>query len=134
MTLHDLEELLEDNDVAHFDPVYEAFKLFAGDGAGGAGPGAGPGAGAGDVGGGAGGGGMAGAVGAGPETDGQGELTLSISSARLREVFSAYGLGELSEEEYRVLSRSADVDGDGRVTLADFRAMLSLADKCVEGH
>lgn len=50
-----------------------------------------------------------------------------IPGKRLREVFSAYGFGEMSEQEYQVLLRSADVDGDGQITLNDFRAMLQRA-------
>ena len=48
----------------------------------------------------------------------------SIPGARLREVFAAYGFGEMSEDEYKVLLRTADIDGDGRISLADFRSML----------
>ncbi len=34
------------------------------------------------------------------------------------------GLGPISDEDLQVLVRAADVNGDGSITLEDFRAML----------
>jgi len=50
----------------------------------------------------------------------------AIPGSRLKEVFSAYGFGDMTPEEYSVLLRTADADGDGKISLADFRAMLAL--------
>jgi hypothetical protein len=44
----------------------------------------------------------------------------------LREVFAAYGYGELSDSEVDVIIRAADVDGDGSISMEDFRYMLDL--------
>lgn len=55
----------------------------------------------------------------------------SIKKERLREVFDSYGLSgpTLSEEELNMIVRNADVDGDGVVTLEDFRALVSAKQK-----
>jgi hypothetical protein len=44
----------------------------------------------------------------------------------LREVFASYGYGELSDSEVDVIIRAADVDGDGSISMEDFRYMLDL--------
>lgn len=43
----------------------------------------------------------------------------------LRNVFDNLGFGHISDEDLRVLVEAADGDGDGRVTLEDFRAMCA---------
>ena len=63
ITEADLLELLQDNDVTNFDPVYEAFRAY--------------------------------------DTDGEGTISLQ----RLRDVFTAFGLGELSATEVEILTR-----------------------------
>lgn len=55
--------------------------------------------------------------------------TGAMSAEKLREVFSAYGFGDMSADEWKVLTRTADVDGDGVMTLRDFRAMLDRAER-----
>jgi len=47
------------------------------------------------------------------DVDGSG----AMSSTKLREVFSAYGLGELSDSEMDLLMRATDLDGDGVINL-----------------
>ena len=58
----------------------------------------------------------------------------SIPGSRLREIFSAYGFGDMSETDYQVLLRTADADKDGKITIADFRAMLSKAPVATSGQ
>ena len=50
----------------------------------------------------------------------------SIAPSRLKEVFFHFGFGELSDSELQILVRAADVDGDGVVSLEDFRYMLDM--------
>ena len=40
-----------------------------------------------------------------------------MNSTKLREVFGAYGLGELSDSEIDLLIRATDLDGDGVINL-----------------
>lgn len=54
---------------------------------------------------------------------GRGEADLDV----LRDVFEHAGFENMSHEDVKVLMQTADVDGDGRITLDDFRAMLSKA-------
>lgn len=101
ISVADLTELLVDNDITNFDPVYEAFKAY--------------------------------------DTGGEGY----IPQMKLREMFSAFGLGEVSNSELEILTRVcnshayfrlhlitslqvADVDGDGVINLDDFRYMLEM--------
>lgn len=63
ITANDLTELLVDNDITGFDPVYEAFKAYD------------------------------------PENEG------FISENKLREIFMAFGLGEVSSTELDILTR-----------------------------
>ena len=50
----------------------------------------------------------------------------SIKKERLKEIFATYQMNEadLKEEELDAILNLADVDGDGQVTLEDFRAMI----------
>ena len=48
----------------------------------------------------------------------------SISNDRLRELFLAFDMGELSTEELDLLKRSIDVNNDGNVDIEDFRFLI----------
>jgi hypothetical protein len=56
------------------------------------------------------------------DVNGEGRIT----PEKLREVFASYGYGELSDNEVDVIIRAADVDGDGVISMEDFRYMLDL--------
>lgn len=47
-----------------------------------------------------------------------------IDPSHLKEIFRQFGFGELSKEELEVLIKAGDVDGDGKISLEDFRDML----------
>ena len=47
-----------------------------------------------------------------------------LDADRLRSVFKTYGFSELSDEELDILTKAADFDGDGRISLADFRNLI----------
>ena len=55
------------------------------------------------------------------DPEGTGFADLSI----LRDIFSQLGFEELSEEDIQILIETADIDRDGRISLEDFRKMLS---------
>jgi calmodulin len=57
-----------------------------------------------------------------------------IDKYRLRDVFAASGLEDMTREDVDILGRAADVDGDGKITLQDFRLMLESADKVLDSH
>jgi Ca2+-binding EF-hand superfamily protein len=42
----------------------------------------------------------------------------------LKSIFSNLGFGEITQEDMNVLVETADVDGDGKISLADFRGMV----------
>jgi Ca2+-binding EF-hand superfamily protein len=63
ISIADLMELLQDNDITGFDPVYEAFRAY--------------------------------------DTNNEGFIPV----ARLRDIFSAFGLGELSSTEVEILTK-----------------------------
>ncbi len=48
-----------------------------------------------------------------------------IDAERMRKVFANLGFGELSDEELILLMESADFDGDGKISLDDFRKLSS---------
>lgn len=48
----------------------------------------------------------------------------SISNERLREIFMAFDLGELTSDELDLLKRSIDVNNDGDVDIEDFRFLI----------
>lgn len=58
----------------------------------------------------------------------------AIDGETLKQSFLAYGFGELSEEEFEILIRAADVDGDGLISLEDFRNMLEITNKAPDKH
>ena len=43
----------------------------------------------------------------------------------LRSIFSNLGFGEVTSEDVDVLIETADVDGDGKISLSDFRKMVA---------
>lgn len=47
----------------------------------------------------------------------------------LRGIFSNLGFGEMSDADLEILVDAADGDGDGKVSLADFRGMCDSAGK-----
>jgi Ca2+-binding EF-hand superfamily protein len=48
----------------------------------------------------------------------------SINGDQMRTVFKAYGFNELSDEELDILTKAAHFDGDGQISLSDFRNLL----------
>ena len=47
-----------------------------------------------------------------------------VDTETMRSIFETLGYGEMSEDDIAVLVETADVDRDGKVSLADFRQML----------
>ncbi|EKX44255.1 hypothetical protein GUITHDRAFT_95073 [Guillardia theta CCMP2712] len=47
----------------------------------------------------------------------------------LRSIFINLGFGEVTNEDVAVLIETADVDGDGKISLADFRKMVTNSKK-----
>jgi calmodulin len=50
-----------------------------------------------------------------------------VDEATLRSIFESLGYGEITEEDLQVLIETADGDRDGRISLEDFRSMLSFS-------
>ena len=57
-----------------------------------------------------------------------------ISKDRLRDIFEAYGFDEMSNEDINTLVKAADIDGDGKVTLRDFRHMMGSIGEVLSKH
>ena len=49
-----------------------------------------------------------------------------VDTAVLRTIMSRMGYGDMTKEDMDVLIKTADVDGDGRISLEDFRNMLQF--------
>ena len=47
----------------------------------------------------------------------------------LNQIMSRMGYGDMTKDDMDVLIKTADVDGDGRISLEDFRSMLSFNKK-----
>ena len=47
-----------------------------------------------------------------------------VDSDILRNIFQGLGFGEISEEDLKILVETGDGDGDGRISLQDFRGMI----------
>ena len=92
LTLDDLHEMLDSNDISNFDPVEEAFKLY-------------------DI-----------------ENEG------SINKNRLRDIFETYGFDGITKEDVDILAKAADIDGDGKVTISDFRKMMESVNDILNSH
>lgn len=52
----------------------------------------------------------------------------------LQEIFKVYGFGDVSAEDVEILCKAADVNGDGKITLEDFRKMLEGEGAVLEEH
>ena len=48
-----------------------------------------------------------------------------LDGDKLRKVFKTFGIGDLTDEELEMLTKTADIDGDGVVSLKDFRQLVS---------
>lgn len=57
-----------------------------------------------------------------------------IKPKKLKEIFEVYGLGDVPDDDVEILGRAADVDGDGKISLADFRLMLEGEGAVLEKH
>ena len=44
----------------------------------------------------------------------------------LRSVFQNLGFGEITDEDLQILVETGDVDGDGKISLEDFRGMIDF--------
>ena len=62
------------------------------------------------------------------------ENTGFIKPSKLKEIFEVYGLGDVPDDDVEILGRAADVDGDGKIGLSDFRAMLEGEGAVLEKH
>ena len=49
-----------------------------------------------------------------------------VDTDTLRSIFESLGYGEITDEDLQVLIETADVDGDGRISLSDFQSMLAF--------
>ena len=57
-----------------------------------------------------------------------------IDKFRLRDIFQSYGFDDMTKDDMDILSKAADVDGDGKITLSDFRKMLESVDSVLDNH
>ncbi|CEP03545.1 EF-hand domain-containing protein [Plasmodiophora brassicae] len=48
-----------------------------------------------------------------------------VSTDVLRDILGKLGLGDITDDDIKVVVETADVDGDGKIGLEDFRKMLS---------
>ena len=85
LSIEDLWELIQSNDVSNFDPVAEAYTVY--------------------------------------DSEGRGNLEIG----KISDVFISFGLGEITSHEMELLHKTADLDGDGVISLFDFRSLLELA-------
>jgi Ca2+-binding EF-hand superfamily protein len=56
-----------------------------------------------------------------------------VDHETLRSIFENLGYGEITDEDLAVLVETADADGDGRISLDDFRGMLSMSKERLQG-
>eukprot|EP01138_Halocafeteria_seosinensis_P002031 gb/GECG01002080.1/.p1 GENE.gb/GECG01002080.1/~~gb/GECG01002080.1/.p1 ORF type:complete len:224 (+),score=34.17 gb/GECG01002080.1/:1-672(+) len=82
LTLEDLHDLLDDNEITGFDPVEEAFKVY--------------------------------------DPDGTGYADIEV----VKNIFFKLGFEDLGDDDIETLIETADTDGDGKISLQDFRNML----------
>ena len=56
-----------------------------------------------------------------------------VDHETLRGIFENLGYGEITDEDLGVLVETADADRDGRISLEDFRGMLSMSKERLQG-
>lgn len=56
-----------------------------------------------------------------------------VDHETLRSIFENLGYGEITDEDLAVLVETADADGDGKISLDDFRGMLSMSKERLQG-
>ena len=49
-----------------------------------------------------------------------------VDSNVLRSIFENLGFGEITDDDLTILTETGDVDGDGKISLMDFRKMLDF--------
>ena len=49
-----------------------------------------------------------------------------VDTSVLQAIFENLGFGEITQDDLAVLTETGDVDGDGRISLMDFRKMLDF--------
>ncbi len=57
-----------------------------------------------------------------------------INKLRLREIFDAYGFDGMTTEDVDILAKAADIDGDGKISLQDFRKMMGNIEGIIDDH
>jgi Ca2+-binding EF-hand superfamily protein len=57
-----------------------------------------------------------------------------IDKVRLKDVFLAYGFEDMTTADTEILAKAADIDGDGKITLEDFRKMLNDPEATLMSH
>ncbi|KAH8053672.1 hypothetical protein JL720_14630 [Aureococcus anophagefferens] len=54
------------------------------------------------------------------------DRTARASPTVLRSIFENLGFGEITDDDLTILTETGDVDGDGKISLMDFRKMLDF--------
>ena len=54
------------------------------------------------------------------------DATGYVDSNVLRSIFENLGFGEITDDDLTILTETGDVDGDGKISLMDFRKMLDF--------
>merc|ERR1711988_1291071 len=49
-----------------------------------------------------------------------------VDTEVLRVIFESLGFGEITDDDLAILVETGDVDGDGKISLSDFRHMLDF--------
>eukprot|EP01038_Epipyxis_sp_PR26KG_P010431 gene10431-14012_t len=69
---------------------------------------------------------------------GSGNGNQGLQPEKLKQAFMSYGFGEINEEELAILTRTADIDNDGIISVEDFRAIIDYntvkGGKAVSSH
>ena len=101
MQLSHLRELLKDNEITNFDPLAEAFKAYDPQGTGYV------------------------------DTDVLRNVFQNLGggcqfASEWIDDFFPTGFGEITDEDLQILVETGDVDGDGKISLDDFRGMIDF--------